>query len=224
VGAATITEEIHMAQSTLATSADYADALLSLRRAKNWAFLLLLLCLLGQLVIFFLVHYGVVKPYAESQSAAPVDATGVALLRYLVGLTDFAGIVLAAILSLDLLLITLIMVVGRLIGVGRLSSALIWSVVLGVLIFPWQAFLNWQWLSSGFRLPGILFTWYELLEPRLVQPQETFSAVLLWGRFVIWPLVGIIILLVVQARGTRGMRMALGESDVENEILPEATV
>jgi hypothetical protein len=210
-----------MAQSTLATSADYADAMMSLRRAKNWAFLLLLLCLLGQLTIFFLVHYGVVKPYAGEQSAAPAGAAAsTALLRYLVGLTDFAGIVLVAILALDLLLITQIMVVGRLIGVGRLSSALIWSVVLGVLIFPWQAFLNWQWLS-GYRLPGILFTWYELMDKRLWTPQEGVYAVLLWGRFVIWPLVAIILLLVIQARSTRGLRMALGESDGEVELQPE---
>jgi hypothetical protein len=209
-----------MAQSTLATSADYADAMLSLRRAKNWAFVLLLLCLLGQVVIFFLVHYGVVKPYAAAPAAAGGSS---ALLRYLVGLTDFAGIVLAALLTLDLLLMTQIMVVGRLIGVGRVSSALIWSVVLGVLIFPWQAFLNWQWLS-GYRLPGLLFTWYELMEPRLWKPQETFSAVLLWGRFVIWPLVAIILLLVVQARSTRGLRMALGESDFEAGPVPETAV
>jgi hypothetical protein len=41
----------------LAVSADYADALLAARRAKNWLFLLLLLGLLAQLTIFFLAKF-----------------------------------------------------------------------------------------------------------------------------------------------------------------------
>lgn len=211
-----------MSQSSLAVAADYADALASLRRAKNWVFLLLLLCLLGQAAIFLLVHYGVLKPYAASATGGAATAgTSVALLRYLVGLTDFVGIILAALLFVDLLLITLIMVVGRLVGVGRLSSALIWSVVLGVFLFPWQAFLNWQWLSEGLQLPGVLFTWYELIAPRVHQPQDFRVSLLLWGRFIIYPLVAILVLLVIQARGTRGLRMALGEADPELSPLPE---
>lgn len=210
-----------MSQTPLATAADYADAMLSLRRAKNWTFLLLLLCLLGQLAIFFLVHYGVVNlNAADSTGASSKAVAGGVILRYLVGLTDFGGIVLAALLSVDLLLITLIMVVGRLIGVGRLSSALIWSVILGVLIFPWQAFLNWQWLTEGFRLPGALYTWAELAAPRVIQPQDMYNAALMWARFVVFPLVTLLILLVVQARSTRGLRMALGESELDAVVEP----
>ena len=40
-----------MADSTIITAADYADALTVARRAKNWLFLLLLLMLLAQIAI-----------------------------------------------------------------------------------------------------------------------------------------------------------------------------
>src|SRR6202035_1806016 len=63
-------------------------------------------------------------------------------LQCLVALIDFLGIVLAVVLALVLLLIVGIMLVGRLIGVARVTSAYIWCLVLGVLLFPWQAFLS----------------------------------------------------------------------------------
>jgi hypothetical protein len=56
----------------LAVSADYADALLAARRAKNWLFLFLLLFLLAQIAIFFLVRFDVVKIGAGGQATIEV--------------------------------------------------------------------------------------------------------------------------------------------------------
>jgi hypothetical protein len=53
----------------LAVSADYHDALVAARRAKNWLFLLLLLGLLAQITIFFLVRFDVVNLGAEGTRA-----------------------------------------------------------------------------------------------------------------------------------------------------------
>jgi len=44
-------------QTTIATAADYADAMITARRAKNWLLTLLLLILLAQLAIFFVARY-----------------------------------------------------------------------------------------------------------------------------------------------------------------------
>jgi hypothetical protein len=52
----------------LAVSADYADALLAARRAKNWLFLLLLIGLLAQITIFALVRFKVVKFDASGEA------------------------------------------------------------------------------------------------------------------------------------------------------------
>ncbi len=226
-----------MAQSAIATAADYADAMMSARRAKNWLFLLLLLALLGQMAIFFLVRYDVValhRPALEVAAGAPATTAPSAaviadaltptssagtLIRYFVGLTDFLGIILTAILAVVLLLLVLIMLVGRLIGVAKVTSALIWCVVLGILLFPWQAFLNWQQLSEGFRLPGVLYTWMELIQPRVLASLPLDQAILLWARFVGFPVLAIIILLALQAKSNRGLRLALGESDLDRDDL-----
>ena len=61
---------------TIATAADYADAMMTARTAKNWLFLLLLIVLLTQLTVFFLARYSdVIFPQAPATDAEFVTAT-----------------------------------------------------------------------------------------------------------------------------------------------------
>ena len=57
-----------MPHSPIATAADYADAMLTGRRAKNILFLMLLLMLLGQIAIFFVLR---TQPGLVNLSSAP---------------------------------------------------------------------------------------------------------------------------------------------------------
>ncbi|HEY8668911.1 MAG TPA: hypothetical protein VIL86_19845 [Tepidisphaeraceae bacterium] len=244
-----------MAPSAIATAADYADAMMSARRAKNWLFLILLIVLLLQLSLFFTIRYSNkvlvtapapltpavsasvdIKPgptsraseveFATPGPSAAAAAPAVAesntdlLLEYLVGLTDFLGVTLSAILAAVLLLILLIMLVGRLIGVSRVTSAFIWCLIFGVLLFPWQAYLNWPSLSAaGFKIPGVLFTWSELATSARFHDLRLTETILKWSRFVAFPVVAVILLLVIQAKSSRGVRMAFGEAEVAAEGL-----
>ncbi len=198
---------------SIATAADYADAIMAARRAKNCLFLILLLILLAQLTIFFVGRYANVgladattdattQPVLQ-QAWRPSD-----LLRYLVGVAGFLGVAMTIVLATVLLLIVKIMLVGRLIGVARLTSAFIWTIVLAVLLFPWQAFLG----EYAFKIPGVLYTWDELA--RHVNFPGEFSAegVLKWARFVGFPVAALVILLSIQIRSNRGLRQALGEA------------
>src|ERR1700691_1383471 len=99
-----------MDDNSLANSADYADALLTARKARSVLILVVLLMLLFQLGWFFAARYKI-----------QVDSTSVALdfLKYLVGVTDFLGVVLPMVLAAILLLIVLVMLVGRVLGVSR---------------------------------------------------------------------------------------------------------
>src|SRR4051812_33741288 len=144
----------------IATSADYADALLVARRAKHWLFLMLLLILLLQLTLFFVARYTNFFIDTATTRPSPIDEK----LHYLTGLTTFLGTVLPILLALVLLIIANIMLVGRLIGVARVTAAYIWSMLLALLLFPWQAFLGKvTFYSSDFRIPGVLYTWDELI-------------------------------------------------------------
>jgi len=205
------------------TAADYADAMMTARSAKNILVLALLLMLLAQLGIFFMARY---KPaWVESTvtistttSAARVDAqeskTRVAL-EYATAAIDFLGVAFSIVLSLVLLLLVMVMLVGRLIGVSRLTAAFIWCLVLVVLLFPWQAFL----LNADFKIPGVLYTWDELSRNARFAMDTTGNAemaqlVLKWSRFVVFPVIAVLILLAIQVKSNRGLHQALGEADV----------
>src|SRR5258706_8640190 len=167
--------------SNTATAADYADAMMIARRAKNLLFCLLMILLLLQLATFFVARFtNHVIPDASASMAdtlAPATAPATtqplaslrdkaltpAVLRYFTALTDFLGIVFIIVLSVVLLLIVKIMLVGRLIGVAQVTSAFCWCVFLGVLLFPWQGFLQNTDFTGDFKLPGILYTWPELV-------------------------------------------------------------
>ena len=57
---------------------------------------------------------------------------------------------LIIVLAVVLLLTSVIMLVGRLIGVSHVTSAFVWCVFLAVILFPWQSLLN----SGGTRHPA----------------------------------------------------------------------
>lgn len=216
---------MHNDPNAIATAADYADAMMVARRAKSWLFVILLFVLLVQLTIFFVAKYSVgIIPQPSHSLAAPATTQQViepaqpsplaAAFEYVIGMTDFLGMTLVIVLAIVLLLIVKIMLIGRLIGVGNLTSAFIWCVVLAVLLFPWQAMLNFPHLSDApFRLPGVLYTWAELLRDVHFDDRATAEVILKWARFVGFPLAALAILLCIQVKSNRGLKLALGEAE-----------
>jgi hypothetical protein len=238
---------------TQAVAADYADAMLVARRAKNTLFLLLALILIVQLAMFFVARY-VHSIHVRTDVTATANPTDAAATRssdvsvvehtptapsggssrlsapafeYFIALTDYAGVLLTIVLAVVLLLIITIMLVGRLVGVAHVTSAFCWTIVLIVLMFPWQALLNSQ-LSTGatpspgagyeatdVRIPGVLYTWPELRRDYDFGNSPLAYAILKWARFVGFPVLALIILLVIQGRSSRGLRFALGEAEVQ---------
>ncbi|HEX4054476.1 MAG TPA: hypothetical protein VHX86_09445 [Tepidisphaeraceae bacterium] len=210
-----------MTGSVIANIADYADALLTTRKARNILVLLLLVMLFFQLALFFTVRYKIqIAPGGPAESVAPttsvVHQTSPALidfLKYLTGLVDFAGVIVPFVLAVDLWLIVSIMLMGRLLGVSRLVSAFLWCVVLIALLFPWQAFLNNQtFTSTEFKVPGVLYTWTELAVRGRIHPAGIRPSILYWARFVGWPIVAILIVLMIQHLSGLGLRLAMGKN------------
>jgi hypothetical protein len=220
--------------TSIATAADYADAMMTARRAKNVLVLLILLLLLIQLAFFFLIRYQVISITHPATATTPATAPTAGtrnwadLYEYVVTLGTMLGVILPVVLSFVLLLVVNIMLVGRLIGVARLTSAYIWCLLLVVLLFPWQAFWGQPDLmptAATWKLPGVLYTWYELSHDKLgatFASEPLPDAILRWARYVGFPVLAIIILLAIQVKSNRGMRQALGE-DVSIAIDPTGT-
>ncbi|HET6248235.1 MAG TPA: hypothetical protein VFE47_11100 [Tepidisphaeraceae bacterium] len=151
-------------------------------------------------------------------------------LRFWINIADFVGVVLSMVLPAVLFLIIAIMLVGRLVGVSHVTSAFCWSIVFLVILFPWQALLSSRSQDGAdaaieasltrpqITFPGVLYTYSELSHdynfPSTDWKMDWSNIVLKWMRFAGWPVVELIILMMVQARSSRGLRFALGEADV----------
>lgn len=220
-----------MTRTTLAVAADYADAMLVARFWKNLLFLLLFLILLIQIGVFFLVRHGV--PAAQGAATQPVVFGGRDWsqgLTWLINTTVFVGVLDVLVLAVVVLLVAGIMLVGRLVGVTHVTMAFIHCVILAVLLFPWQALWNYPiagttqteptaqeniQVGPAISVPGVLYTWPELRHRVHFVGDGPYATVLFWARFVGWPVVAIILLLSVQARSSRGLKFALGETEVQ---------
>lgn len=210
-----------MTGSVIANIADYADALLTTRKARNVLVSLLLVMLFFQLALFFAVRYKIqIAPASSADlvgSVAPVTHQTppvlIDFLKYLTGLVDFAGVIVPFVLAVDLWLIVSIMLMGRLLGVSRLVTALLWCAVLLALLFPWQAFLNNQtFTSTEFKIPGVLYTWTELAVRGRIHPAGVRPSILYWARFVGWPIIAIAIVLTIQHQSRLGLRSVMGKN------------
>jgi hypothetical protein len=213
-----------MNDPAIATAADYADAMVTARKSKNALLLGVLLMLLIQLGLFFIARYTnfvIASPSTTQPTTAP-NPKWTDGIEYLVGASAFLGVVLTIVLSFVLLLIVNIMLVGRLIGVARLTSSYVWCLVLLVLLFPWQAFLsNATFSDPNFKIPGVLYTWDELrlfAKFGMTTPAEGSVLVLKWARFVVLPAIAIIIALRIQMKSNRGLRQAFGETEPETTV------
>ena len=213
-----------MTQSSLLNAADYADALITARRAKATLFLLLLVLLLIELSLFFVGRYTNVLQLNGDEKLTAWKA----VLQYLIGLIDFLGLIVPALYAVVIFLILQVQLVGRLLGAGRLTAAFFWAVALALLLFPWQSFLNNPVLNNdpaGIRIPGVLYTWAEVTHKTLGvnfdSKADIHVAVLRWTRFVVMPVGAVLMLLYTQMISDRGLRQALGnEVGALSEVTP----
>lgn len=205
----------------VSVAADYADALLVARRVKRTMLLLLALILIAQVAIFCvakftdLLHVGATP---ASQPAAISAANWPDILHYVSAVSLYGAIVFGVVLLATLAMTIHIMLVGRLIGVALVVRAFVLAVLLLILMFPWQTLLVTEgFAKADFVPPGVLYTWREI-ETRVIPATATDgpAVVLFWARFLAMPVVAMVILLLVQKRSGRGLKLALGEE----ELLP----
>lgn len=207
-----------MSVTGLATAADYSEAMGVARRAKSLLALLLLLMLLAQVTLFFLIRFDVIPLHRLTSATQPTDQKLHDLLEYATAVVVLGGIALGIVLTGVLCLIAHIMLVGRLIGVGKVTSSLVWSFILVVFLFPWQYFM-----TPNAHISGVLWTWGELLDKCNFNGAFTSAnwanSIIGYFRFAGAPLVAVIITLLIQLKSNRGIRMAMGEDDVLNEMM-----
>lgn len=165
---------------------------------------------------------------AESATSQPAPATQpmsrsvegrMALVEYLVAGSAFVAMVSSILLVAVMLVISQIMLIGRLIGVSKVMSGLFMAMVLSVMLFPWQALLNYSGtIGQDVRIPGVLYTWPELVRHVQFSTETWAEALLGWSRFAGFPILAVLLLLIIQTRTGQGMSLALGEREVTDQV------
>ncbi len=105
----------------------------------------------------------------------------------------------------------LVILVAQAPGVANMTRSLIWSVILLFMVFPWQ------YVLPGFPIPGVLYGWHELHSTLalafLPPPGHGISfdqRILIVGRYVLWPVLALVVMLVTAERFRAGVRLAIG--------------
>lgn len=125
--------------------------------------------------------------------------------------TQMLGLVAVCSQALLIFLTLLLVLVAQAPGVAQVTRSLIWSVVLLFVVLPWQYF------ARDFPFPGVLYGYQELLGrigPHVVlnpkNPVYPFDKLVIYARFIIWPLASMVLLLMVSERFRSGITLAIG--------------
>ncbi len=216
---------------------DYGVALRTLRSARGWLGFLLLACVIMQFVGFALMCW-TQQPYKNMRPEKVGTATPASTLPVVaveeeafypgsvqsqrlnirnqwdttytmaVPVTQLCALIAVSSQSIVVFITLLVVLVAQAPGVAQLTRSLIWSILLVFMFLPWQYF------ARDFPIPGVIYSYKELL--RLIEPHVTgehvarFTTFLLYGRFVAWPLIGLFVLLITAERFRAGIMIAIG--------------
>lgn len=128
-----------------------------------------------------------------------------------VPVTQLLGVLASASQAVLIFVTLLVMLVSGAPGIAHVTRSFFWSVVLLFIVIPWQ------YVLPGFPIPGILYGWHELIRTLdlsfLPPPGHGIPAgqrALIVARYVLWPVLGLVVMLVTAERFRAGTRLAIG--------------
>jgi hypothetical protein len=137
----------------------------------------------------------------------------------LVPLTQLAALIAVSSQVIILFITLLVVLVAQAPGVAQLTRALIWSVLLLFMFLPWKYFIK------DFPINGVIYSYVELLDliaPVVVGEFYPYQKYIVYARFLIWPLIGLFVLLVTAERYRAGIMIAIGHP-LQSMIQPRPT-
>ena len=130
------------------------------------------------------------------------------VLRWTLPAGKFVALASALLLVLTLMFAVKLALHGQTGGVAGLMSAFFWSLVLLVLLVPWQ-----QALPGSSALAGATHNLGDLVAASAEARAADASAMdvlFFYGRFIVYPVLALLLLLIVGAKWGRGYRAARG--------------
>ncbi len=193
-------------------SLEFHDALKSIRAAKCWLMVIIFLSLGAQLAGFVLVDmFPIVDQRAltgEAGGAEIEDDKVVAdVINWALAASKFAALAAAGMLSLVVMFAVKLSLLGRIGGPAGFLGAFFWSLILLVVVFPWQGALD-SAVACGatFNLGQLTAMAQDARESWGAENPALVKQTFYYARFLGYPVLAVLITLVVMVRFGRGYR------------------
>ena len=195
---------------------DIHDALKTVRTAKCWLVGLVILALLVQVAAFVLVDFNLLNVSDSSRLAgfqggdvAANDRDGVIaeIISWALAASKFGALVAGTLLCLTVLFSVKLSLVGRIGGPAGFLGAFYWSLLLLMVLIPWQGLLQSSFacgatfnLGQLTHMAGRARSNWGASDPSVVK--QAFY----YARFLGYPVLAMLMTLVVVVRFARGYR------------------
>jgi hypothetical protein len=216
---------------------DSLEAVSVFRSWKNFFFLVVLICLLIVQVSFWLVDARMVPVPADRTKAsadsvltpilpAPTDVNsetsskpgttyGPAMLAWLtferleriVELANGVLIIAASLFCLSAFFSLMVSLIGRLGGINHIARAFFMSLIMVVLVLPWQKML-------GLAIPGMVYTPGELITWLSSKTATTLTTTIYYLRFFGYWVIVLLLLVMAQLRSARWTKAILRRLEI----------
>lgn len=219
-------------QNHMIDISDCLEAVGVFRGWKNFFFVVMLLCLLLSQTAFWLIDRGIVEPPATAVSGIEGTAQGAleavaepnvtesgssggGLLPKLtyehlartIELVDGILLVTSVLFCMAMFFSLMVSLIGRLGGISHISRAFFLSLIVLVLIVPWQNVL-------GLNVPGLIYTPEELLKWIATKSDKLLDTIFYYLRFSVYWLVVLVLLFMSQIRSGRWAKAILKRLEI----------
>ncbi|MHC4517907.1 MAG: hypothetical protein ACYTAS_04910 [Planctomycetota bacterium] len=221
-------------QSHMIETTDCLEAVGVFRGWKNFFFLMVVICLVLAQVSFWLVDRKIVEipaavkdaasttpgvadanaPAAEPAGTSPAKSGGglfqkvtFSHLARMIDLVDGVLIVTAALYCMAMFFSLMVSLIGRLGGINHISRAFFLSLIMVVLVVPWQKLLD----SS---VIGVVYTPADLVAWFSSKDESIMRMILYYLRFAGYWLVVMMMLIMSQARSARWTKSILRRLEI----------
>lgn len=219
-------------------TSDCLEAVDVFRGWKNFLFVIVLVSLLLLQAAFWLVDIGYVKtgeksgesvtaeaavpvqpvavepnqPAAAVQQTKPAEQAGFQIkfeyLAWLIRFLNFIVVPAAVLYSLTLLFGLNVSILGRLGGINHVTRAFFLSLIMLILLLPWQKFF-WGVVVGAMYSPEDLLSSIEI-----TPANDILEAVIHYFRFTVYWLIVVLLLIFAQIRSSRWARAMLRRLEV----------
>lgn len=204
-------------------SSEYAQAMRSIRMAKNIFWLVAVLAIVVQAGSFVLIHFMGVLGSAMPVASQPANVAAWTkwsswgqLMHWVLPTSKFLGFVSATLLALTMLFAVKIALLGRRAGLATMISAFFWSLILLACLTPWQQVLQGSYAS------GALYNLDEMRHWNL-KDSTVINQVLFFGRFLAYPAVSLLAAVIVAGKFAIASRAVSGTPTIRlaAPVVPE---